>query len=58
MVGQQRFQRAKAEHLVRDLLDDHLTAAGTDRRRVLVEQALTDLADLPRRFGRLQGIEQ
>ncbi|MNP24523.1 hypothetical protein D3C76_1172880 [compost metagenome] len=57
-VGQQRLQRPEAEHLVGDLLDDQLAATGADRRRMLVEQALADLADLPPRLGRFEAVEQ
>ncbi|MNQ94448.1 hypothetical protein D3C85_1099660 [compost metagenome] len=57
-VGQQRLQRAEAEHLVGDLLDDQLATGHADRRRMIVQQAQADLADLLGCLGRLQAVEQ
>ncbi|MNI19368.1 hypothetical protein D3C73_728040 [compost metagenome] len=58
VISQQRFQRAKAEHLVGDLLDDQLAAGSTHRCRMLVEQALANIANLPRGLSLFQGVQQ
>ncbi|MNZ19911.1 hypothetical protein D3C78_369490 [compost metagenome] len=58
MVGQQRLQRAKAKHFIGDLLDDQLAADRAHRRRMLIEQTLADIADLPHGLGLLERVEQ
>ncbi|MCY1419731.1 hypothetical protein D9M71_353270 [compost metagenome] len=58
VVGQQRFQRAKAKHFVGDLLDDQLATGRAHRRRMLIEQTLADIADLPHGLGLLERVEQ
>ncbi|MNC08325.1 hypothetical protein D3C75_559060 [compost metagenome] len=58
MIGQQRFQRPQTEHLVGDLLDDQLAAGSTHRCRMLIEQALANIANLPRGLSLFKGVQQ